>query len=153
MTLRKRNIDWLPSLFNDFFDSNILEHTGSVNPAINVKETKNSFEVELAAPGMTKKDFDIHIDGDENMVISLEHKEEKEEKNKANEKECKVENPDSHYLRREFYYSKFQQTFLLPENSDKEKISAKIENGILLINIPKKDRKLQESVIHQIEIQ
>ena len=150
MTLRRRNIDWLPSLFNDFFDSNILEHTGSINPAINVKETKNSFEVELAAPGMTKKDFDIHIDGDENMVISLEHK---EENDNVNKEECKVEDSDSHYLRREFYYSKFQQTFLLPENSDKEKISAKIENGILLINIPKKDKKLKESITHQIEIQ
>jgi len=150
MTLRKKNIDWLPSLFDDFFDSNILEHTGSINPAINVKETKNSFEVELAAPGMTKKDFDIHIDGDENMVISLEHK---EENDNVNKEECKVEDSDSHYLRREFYYSKFQQTFLLPENSDKEKISAKIENGILLINIPKKDKKLKESITHQIEIQ
>jgi len=149
MTLRRRNIDWLPSLFNDFFDSNILENTGSVSPAINVKETKNSYEVELAAPGMTKEDFDIHIDGDENMVITLEHKEEKEEKDNG----CKAEDIDAHYLRREFNYSKFQQTFLLPENSDKEKISAKIENGILSINIPKKDIKLKESVIHQIEIQ
>lgn len=80
---------------------------------------------------MTKEDFNVHIDEENNLVISMEKKtENKEESNKDEKKEGR-------YLRREFSYSKFQQTMILPDDVDKEKISAQVENGVLNINLPK----------------
>ena len=89
-------------------------------------ETEKEYKVELAAPGMTKEDFNIRIDEDNNLVISMEKKTENKEEKK-----------DGRCLRREFSYSKFQQTMILPDNVDKEKISAQVENGVLAIELPK----------------
>ena len=95
-------------------------------PAINVIETEKAYKVELAAPGMTKEDFNVRIDEENNLVISMEKKTENKEEKK-----------DGRYLRREFSYSKFQQTMILPENVDKDHISAQVENGVLNIELPK----------------
>ena len=121
----RRTQNWLPSIFNDFFDNEWMAKANATAPAINVIETENGYKVEVAAPGMTKGDFNIRIDEDNNLVISMEKKiEDKEDKK------------DGRYLRREFSYSKFQQTMILPENVDKEKISAQVENGVLTIELP-----------------
>ena len=110
-------------------------------PAINVIETENGYKVEVAAPGMTKGDFNIRIDEDNNLVISMEKKiEDKEDKK------------DGRYLRREFSYSKFQQTMILPENVDKEKISAQVENGVLTIELPKLSEEEVKKAERTIEI-
>ncbi|EXY27094.1 hsp20/alpha crystallin family protein [Bacteroides fragilis str. 3986 T(B)9] len=95
-------------------------------PAINVIETDKAYKLELAAPGMTKEDFSVRIDEENNLVISMEKKAENKEEKK-----------DGRYLRREFSYSKFQQTMILPENVDKDHISAQVENGVLNIELPK----------------
>ena len=77
----RRSQNWLPSIFNDFFDNDWVERTNVTAPAINVIETANNFKVEVAAPGMTKDDFNVRLDEDENLVISMEKKtENKEEK-------------------------------------------------------------------------
>ena len=122
----RRTQNWLPSIFNDFFDNEWMEKANATAPAINVLETEKEYKVELAAPGMTKDDFNVHIDEDNNLVISMEKKTENKEEKK-----------DGRYLRREFSYSKFQQTMILPDNVDKEKIAAQVENGVLNINLPK----------------
>ncbi len=96
-------------------------------PAINVFETEKEYKVELAAPGMTKEDFNVHIDEDNNLVISMEKKIEHKEEDKK----------EGRYLRREFSYSKFEQTMVLPDDVDKEKIAANVENGVLNITLPK----------------
>jgi len=130
MSLVRRNQNWLPSFFNDFFDNELLERVNAYNtaaPAINVKESKNAYTVEVAAPGMTKEDFQVHVDEDDNLVISIESK-----------KEEKEEKEDIHYLRHEFSYSKFQQTMLLPDDVDVEKIDAKVEHGVLTVELPKR---------------
>ena len=88
-------------------------------------DTKDAYLLELAAPGMTKQDFNVHLDEDGDLVINMDHKE-------AEKKE-----EHTHYLRREFSYTKFQQTMLLPEDADREAVSAKVENGVLTVNIPK----------------
>ena len=86
---------------------------------------------ELAAPGMTKEDFNVHIDEENNLVISMEKKTESKEENNKDEKK------EGRYLRREFSYTKFQQTMILPDDVDKEKIGAHVENGVLNITLPK----------------
>lgn len=126
MTPVRKNEDWLPSIFNDFFDNGWMLKANATAPAINVAESDKGYHVEVAAPGMTKDDFTVNLDADNNLVINMEKKEESKEEKK-----------DKHYLRREFSYSKFQQAILLPDNVDKEKISAKVENGVLSIDIPK----------------
>ena len=131
MALVRRNQNWLPSIFNDFFDNDWMVKANATAPAINVLETATEYTVEVAAPGMTKDDFNIHIDEDNNLVISMEKKtENKTEENNAEKKE-------SRYLRREFSYSQFQQTMILPDDVDKDKISARMENGVLNIDLPK----------------
>lgn len=124
-TRKYYNQNWLPSIFNDFFDNNWMEKANATAPAINVVESDKDYKVEVAVPGMTKEDFNIHL-GDENeLVISMEKKVENEDK--ENKK----------YLRREFSYTKFQQSLYLPDNVDKEKITANVANGVLTIELPK----------------
>ncbi|NLI36195.1 MAG: Hsp20/alpha crystallin family protein [Bacteroidales bacterium] len=126
LTPVRRTQNWLPSIFNDFFDTDWMEKANSTAPAINVFETENSYEVELAAPGLTKEDFKVNVDSDDNLVISIEKKTDNSEKDKK-----------GRYLRREFSYQQFEQCMVLPDDADKEKISAKVENGVLKIDMPK----------------
>ena len=140
MTLVRRNQNWLPSVFNDLFDNEFMVRANSTAPAVNVKENKYAYAVEVAAPCMTKKEFCVRIDEDNNLVISLEkHEEHKDEK-------------DVLYLRREFAYSKFEQTMILPDDVDKEKIAATMENGVLEITLPKLSEKEIKKAQRMIEI-
>ena len=131
----KTNQNWLPSIFNDSFDNEWMARANATAPAINVIENEKDYKVELAAPGMTKNDFKVSVDESNNLVICMEKKDEKKE-----------EKNDGKYLRREFSYSRFQQSILLPDNVEKDKISAKVEHGVLFIDIPKVvDKKVQET--------
>lgn len=137
----RKSQNWLPSIFNDFFDNEWMLKANSTAPAINVIESENNYKVELAAPGMTKEDFNVRIDEDNNLVISMEKKDENQEEKK-----------DGRYLRREFSYTKFQQTMILPENVDKENISAQVENGVLMIELPKLSEEEIKKAEKQIEV-
>ena len=141
MPIRRNNQSWLPSIFNDFFDNEWMERANATAPAINVIENDKEYKVELAAPGMTKEDFDVHIDEDNNLVISMEKKNEKKDENK-----------NGRYLRREFSYSKFQQTMILPDDVDKEKIAASVNNGVLDIQLPKLSKEEMPKQTRNIEI-
>ena len=139
-TRKYYNQNWLPSIFNDFFDNNLMEKANATAPAINVVESDKDYKVEVAVPGMTKEDFNIHL-GDENeLVISMEKKVENEDK--ENKK----------YLRREFSYTKFQQSLYLPDNVDKEKITANVANGVLTIELPKYSQEEKAKINRVIEI-
>ena len=126
---RRTQQNWLPAFFNDFFDDD-FRHFGNMmrtsSPAINVKESDKEYTVEIAAPGMSKDDFKIRINEENELVVTLEHKDEKKEEKK-----------DEKYLRREFSYSHFEQTLLLPDDIKKEEISASMEHGVLNITLPK----------------
>ena len=137
----RRTQNWLPSIFNDFFDNEWMEKANATAPAINVLETEKEYKVELAAPGMTKDDFNVHIDEDNNLVISMEKK-----------SESKEEQKEHRYLRREFSYSKFQQTMILPDDVDKEKIAAGVEHGVLTIDLPKLSQEEVKKAERNIEI-
>ena len=138
----RKTQNWLPDIFNDFFDNDWMVRTNATAPAINVLENENNYEIEVAAPGMKKEDFKVHIDENGNLAIEMEKKvEDKEEKKHG------------HYLRREFSYSKFQQTMVLPDDVEKDKISAKVENGVLNVIIPKIEKAKPEDTKRVIEIQ
>ena len=138
----RRSQNWLPSIFNDFFDNEWLERANTTAPAINVIESENNFRIEVAAPGMTKEDFNVTLDENQNLVISMEKKTDQKEEQK-----------EGRFLRREFSYSKFQQTMVIPDNVDKEKISAKVEDGVLNIDLPKLTEEESKKAQKQIEVQ
>jgi HSP20 family protein len=121
-----RTNSWIPAVFNDLFYNDVMPKTNATAPAINVKENDKAYTVEVAAPGMTKDDFNVHINDEGNLVIKMEQKNEKKEEDK-----------NSRYLRREFSYSKYEQTLILPDDVKKDDISAKVDNGVLTVVLPK----------------
>lgn len=145
----RRNQNWLPSIFNDFFDNDWMEKANATAPAINVIESDNDYKVEVAAPGMTKNDFNIQLGDENNLIISMEKKVESE--NNGNEGANKS-NENKKYLRREFSYTKFHQSLYLPENVDKDKISANVTDGVLNIILPKYTPEEKAKVNRVIEI-
>ena len=142
MPSRKNNQNWLPSFFNDFFDNDWMIRTNATAPAINVIESDKDYKVEVAAPGMTKNDFNIHLTEDNELVITMEKKNETKEEDKQNKK----------YLRREFSYSKFEQAFVLPDDVEKERINAGVNDGVLTIELPKRTAEERAKVNRVIEI-
>ena len=135
------NQNWIPSIFNVFFDNEWIVKPNFSTPAINVIENEKDYKVEVAAPGMNKEDFNIHLNENQELVITVE-------KNTQNEQK-----EEKKYLRREFSYTKFQQAFQLPDNVDKEKIGAKVENGVLEITLPKLAPEDKARINRIIEIQ
>ena len=139
-TRRNYNQNWLPSIFNDFFDNDWMTKANATAPAINVIESDKDYKVEVAAPGMTKDDFNIHLSENDELIISMEKKNETEDK--ENKK----------YLRREFSYSKFEQRLVLPEDVEKDKINANVSDGVLTIELPKRTPEEKAKVNRVIEI-
>lgn len=136
MSLIKRTGNALPSvpaLFDDFFSrelfnwgNNNFSSTSTTIPAVNIRETADHFDVEVAAPGMEKQDFKITLDG--NLLTISSQKEHSEETRKEN------------YTRREFSYRSFQRSFELPKDVvDESNINARYDNGLLHLTIPKKE--------------
>jgi len=135
-----RTNSWIPTVFNDLFASDFMPKANATAPAINVKESDKGYTVELAAPGMKKEDFNVHINDEGNLIIKMEQKQEQKEEDKS-----------VRYLRREFSYTKFEQTLILPDDVKKEDIVARVENGVLTVELPKiVEEKVKVS--RQIEI-
>ena len=125
MAIIRRTNNGLPSVFNDFFGNEWMENSSKSVPAINIQQNEHGFTVEVAAPGMTKEDCNVRLDEANNLVIEFEKKSQTEDKDKKGS-----------YLRREFSYTQFQRRMILPDNVEKDKISAKVENGVLTVDIP-----------------
>lgn len=141
MAIIRRTNSWLPSIFNDFFGNEWMEQSSRSVPAVNIQQNDNGFTVEVAAPGMTKEDCVVRLDENNNLVIEFEKKTEQEDKDKKGA-----------YLRREFSYSQFKRTMVLPDNVEKDQISAKVENGVLSVQIPTQAEE-KAPAVKQIEIQ
>ena len=141
MPMKRYHQSWLPAMFDDFFDTEWMKKTNATAPAINVIETDTEYKVEVAAPGMNKEDFNIHVDESANLVIAMEKKTEKKEEDKK-----------SRYLRREFSYTKFQQTLILPEDVVKDTINASMNDGVLNIELPRKTPEAKSNITKVIEI-
>ncbi len=140
-----RRGEFFPSVLNDFFRAweSLFDTSGgsmlsNLNPlsipAANIIDNKNHYEISLAAPGMKKDDFKIDIEGN-NLVISAENEERKEEK-------------DEKFTRKEYNYSSFSRSFALPEWVNKDKIDATYENGLLKLVLPKTEEAKKLSPRH-----
>ena len=143
MPIRRYHQSWLPAMFDDFFDNEWMKKTNATAPAINVMEGDKEYTVQIAAPGMTREDFNVHVDENGNLVIAMEKKSEKKDEDKEKK---------SRYLRREFSYTKFQQTLILPEDVDKEGICATMCDGVLNIELPRLAPEKKEKKTKVIEI-
>jgi len=122
-----------PSLFDRFFDNDMFDWstrnfstTNTTLPSVNIKESKDGFEVEMAAPGFSKKDFRIELNND---LLTISSEKKVQNKNKEGET----------YTKQEFSYQSFSRTFTLPSTVANDKIAAKYEDGILKVMIPKKE--------------
>ena len=114
--------NWIEDFFNE---TNLPRWSGFPrNPAVNIRETDNSFVLEVAAPGFTKEDFNVNV---ENDLLTIS----------AN-KETKKEEDEKGYTRREFSYSSFSRSFTLPDSVNAESIKGSYSNGILSVELPKK---------------
>ena len=126
--------NWLDNDFDDMLHTSWMPRVNVTAPAINVKENDKAYEVELAAPGTTKNDFKVNVDKDGCLTIKMEHKDEKKDENKK-----------EHYLRREFSYSNYEQALTLPDDVEKDKIEAKVNNGVLHITLPRTAKAEKET--------
>ena len=132
---------WFPSVFDDFFNSDWMPKMKATAPAVNVKEDASAFTMEVAVPGIKKEFCRVNINADGNLDVAIENKLEHKEENKK-----------EHYLRREFSYTNYQQTYVLPDNIVKEHIAAKVENGVLTIVMPKATKDEAKKIQRQIDI-
>ena len=126
----------------NYDDTDWMVRANATAPAINVIESDKDYKVEVAAPGMTKEDFNIQLRDENELVISMEKKQESKEEDKDNKK----------YLRREFSYTKFEQALVLPEDVEKDKISASVNDGVLTIDLPKRTPEEKTKENKTIEI-
>ncbi|WP_276131829.1 Hsp20/alpha crystallin family protein [Polluticoccus soli] len=125
--------------FRDFFDFDNLMPTwgrrGNDMPAVNVAEDDKSYTVDVVAPGFKKEDFHVDVENDM-LTISAETHSEPTIETKSNNR---------HYTRREYNYSSFTRSFRLPDNAKDDKISARYENGVLKLDIPKSEEQSRTS--------
>jgi len=135
----------LPTFFDDMFKpwKDLFEGNGgrtwtATVPAVNISEEKDAFKLSLAAPGMSKADFNVDVDGDM-LTISAEKEEKKETK-------------DEKISREEYNYSSFSRSFRLPEGVKRDGISAVYQDGVLKLNLPKKEESKNGGQTKKIQI-
>ena len=129
---------WIPEVFNGLFNEGNMQKANTTAPAINVKESLTKYTVELAAPGMRKDDFEVNLNENGDLHIKMENKHQPEQEEHV-------------YLRHEFSYAKFEQTLILPDDVNKEKISASVADGVLTIQLPKMQQE-EQKIARQISI-
>lgn len=132
---------WFPTVFDDFLNTDLMPRANSTAPAVNVKEDEHAYTMEVAAPGIKKEDCQVNINDDGNLTIHIENKTESHDEDKQH-----------HYLRREFSYTNYEQSYTLPEDVESDQIAARVENGILTITLPKKAKEEPKKLTRQIEV-
>ena len=143
---------WMPTVFEDFLNNDWMPRANSTAPAVNVKESEKAYTMELAAPGIKKEYCRVAINDEGNLTIAIEKGGVHDVDNieGGHQQEHKHEDKHHHYLRREFSYSNYEQNYVLPDDVVKDQISAKVEDGILTITMPKTEPK--EKVTKAIEV-
>ena len=125
---------WFPTVFDDFMNDFTPNTCKTTAPAVNVREDEKAYTMEVAAPGIKKEYCRVTLNEEGNLCIAIENKMEHKEEDKK-----------QHYLRREFSYTNYQQNYTLPEDVVKDKISARVENGILTVTLPKQEKEAKVS--------
>lgn len=128
-----RNKSLLDEFFNHNYSPRFVDQSCYYNtPAVNIVEEKDEFKIEVAAPGLNKKDFHIELD---NFVLTV-----------SSLKEGNKEESNEKFTTREFNYSSFKRSFNLPKTVKIDKINASHKDGILTISIPKKEEEIEKPV-------
>ena len=139
---RNNDFDWLNNWFDDnFFNTPVMAQTTTTAPAVNVKEDNKQYVMEVAVPGLKKEQVNMSIDKDGYLTLSIEHKNEQKDENKK-----------EHYLRREFSYTSYRQSYALPDNVDADKIEANVADGVLKVVLPKVEKKEEKEDVKHIEV-
>lgn len=139
---RNNDFDWLNNWFDDnFFNTPVMAQTTTTAPAVNVKEDNKQYVMEVAVPGLKKEQVNISIDKDGYLTLSIENKNEQKDENKK-----------EHYLRREFSYTSYRQSYALPDNVDADKIEANVADGVLKVVLPKVEKKEEKEDVKHIEV-
>ena len=131
---------WFPTVFDDFLNSDFMPRANKTAPAVNVREDEKAYTMEVAAPGIKKEFCRVNINDEGNLSVAIENKFEHKEEEKKH-----------HYLRREFSYTNYEQNYTLPDDVNRDEISANVENGILTIVMPKMKGE-EKKLTRQIEI-
>ncbi len=148
LQIQKRNQDWLPSIFDEFFfGNNSLQngfngYSNGYRPQMNITEDDKQYQIQVLAPGFAKDEANISLNKDE-LEISLQATDVKSGDEKS---------PKLKYIRREFVKRNYRQSFILPDEVDREKVAASLENGILNVILPKLEPKQEENLVRQITI-
>ena len=121
---------WFPTVFEDFLNNDFMPRANTTAPAVNVRVDDKAYTMEVAAPGSKKEFCRVSINDEGNLHVAIENKVEHKEEEKKH-----------HYLRREFSYTNYEQNYTLPDDVETDKISAKVEHGILTVVLPKKSKK------------
>lgn len=139
---RNNDFDWLNNWFDDnFFNTPVMAQTTTTAPAVNVKEDNKQYVMEVAVPGLKKEQVNMSIDKDGYLTLSIENKNEQKDENKK-----------EHYLRREFSYTSYRQSYALPDNVDADKIEASVADGVLKVVLPKVEKKEEKEDVKHIEV-
>ena len=139
---RNNDFDWLNNWFDDnFFNTPVMAQTTTTAPAVNVKEDNKQYVIEVAVPGLKKEQVNMSIDKDGYLTLSIENKNEQKDENKK-----------EHYLRREFSYTSYRQSYALPDNVNADKIEANVADGVLKVVLPKVEKKEEKEDVKHIEV-
>ena len=139
---RNNDFDWLNNWFDDnFFNTPVMAQTTTTAPAVNVKEDNKQYVMEVAVPGLKKEQVNMSIDKDGYLTLSIENKNEQKDENKK-----------EHYLRREFSYTSYRQSYALPDNVNADKIEANVADGVPKVVLPKVEKKEEKEDVKHIEV-
>ena len=139
MYLTRRTQDFIPTLFNELMNMDTVSYS---EPKMNIIENKENYLIQYSVPGLKKEDLKISIDAEGNLVVEM---------NKESHKEERKEN-NVRYLRREFTTEQFRNTLVLPEDIHRDQITAKVENGILEVTLPRVTVEEKKALVQNIEV-
>lgn len=148
MIRRNNYSNWLDNFFDDSLSgTEQMPQRNTMTPALNVKESAEDYIMEMAVPGLEKEWVRINVTNEGLLHVAIENKMEHKEENRDSHKSRHI-----HYLRREFAYGNYEQSYTLPDDVDRDKISASVANGILTITIPKTTPEQEAKVMRNIEV-
>lgn len=148
MIRRNNYSNWLDNFFDDSLSgTELMPQRNTTTPALNVKESAEDYIMEMAVPGLEKEWVRINVTNEGLLHVAIENKMEHKEENRDSHKSRHI-----HYLRHEFAYGNYEQSYTLPDDVDRDKISASVANGILTITIPKTTPEQEAKVMRNIEV-